>query len=126
MNFVKRFIDKISRYNEPIEKWFQVTFDEIKITITANPPGRNSWQQTLEWDNLIRVIFQGEGGYSSDTLFLFSSLRPESYVIPTDAKGGQELIDKLIAKGIFNSKNFTDAVLSPYGIYCWPEDEQEK
>jgi hypothetical protein len=123
MSFLSRFVDRIKRFNEPLDKWYQVVFDDHLITINASPPGRHPWKQSVEWGKVVRVLFQGNGLERSDEVIFWSDERPEGYVVPTDCNGGREIVDELIARGYFSSKNFTDTVLSPYGMYCWPEDE---
>ena len=123
MGFFARFIDGIKRFNEPLSRWFSVEFDQEAIIISANPPGKDSWTQQVRWTEIERVIFQGEGAELSDGVYLFSVNRPESYVVPTECKGGDELVNELISRGIFDSEKFTEAVLSPFGYYCWPDDE---
>ena len=124
MSIFSRFFDRIKRFNEPLKKWYWVVFDEHKITIKASPPGRDPWEQSVEWNRVIRVLFQGNGLEGSDEVIFWSDERPEGYVVPTECNGGSEIVNDLISRGYFASQKFTDAVLSPYGEYCWPEDEE--
>ena len=125
MGMFNKFIDRIKRFGEPIEKWYEVSFTSSEIKISASPPGRDAWTQLFFWEDIIRVMFQGEGIDASDGIYIWTTKRPESYVVPTDSKGGEKLIKELISRGYFESEKFQEAVLSPYGVYCWPEDEKE-
>lgn len=124
MNIVQKLFDRLRRRNAPISDWYQVSFDESWINISARPPGKDAWQRSVKWSAIIRVLWQGEGGLVSDGIYLFTSERKESYVVPTDSKGGDRLVEELINRGYFASEKFTETVTDPYGFYCWPEDEQ--
>ncbi|WP_166269254.1 hypothetical protein [Marinobacter caseinilyticus] len=124
MSIVQKLFDRLKRRNAPLSEWYQVSFDELRINISAQPPGKDAWEQSITWATIIRVLWQGEGGLVSDGVYLFTSEREESYVVPTESKGGDRLVKELINRGYFSSDKFTKAVTDPYGFYCWPEDEQ--
>ena len=59
----------------------------------------------------------------SDDLYFFTKLRPESYVIPLEAKGADNLWSLIIEKKLFDAEMAIKAVTSGEGIYCWPPAE---
>lgn len=122
MNWLSRFIDVVRRSRQPLSAWFQVQVNQSEVSVSAQPPGRDQWHQTFLWEDVVRIIFEGNGGLSSDGVYVFTSKRPESYVIPTEAKGGDAFVEELIRRGYFASEKFRDALLKPRGMYCWPED----
>ncbi len=124
MSSLRKLVDSFKRRNANLSDWYQVSFDDSQISISAQPPGKDSWEQSITWVSIIRVLWKGEGGLTSDGVYLFTSERSESYVVPTDAEGGDSFVEELITRGYFSSNKFTEAVLNPYGIYCWPDDEQ--
>jgi hypothetical protein len=68
--------------------WFSVTFDDERVMISAEPPGKERWEQSFFWSEVIRVCFRSEGLLASDGLYVFTSQRPESFVIPIESPGG--------------------------------------
>jgi hypothetical protein len=109
------------RRNLPLEEWYFVTFDEETVFVKASPPGRSAWEQSFPWASITRVCFKDEGMYASDGIYVFTSLRPESFVIPTEAKGGDEFFGKLVEKNLFPSDLMLKVATSTDGgFYCWP------
>ncbi|MBU1281802.1 MAG: hypothetical protein KJ989_06195 [Gammaproteobacteria bacterium] len=124
MSRFRKLVDSFKRRNANVSDWYQVSFNAFQISISAQPPGKDSWEQSVNWESIIRVLWQGEGGIISDGIYLFTSERSESYVIATDARGGESFVKELINRKYFSSQKFSEAVLQPYGSYCWPENEQ--
>jgi len=60
-----------------------------------------------------------------DDIYLFTHLRPESYVIPTEAHGGPELWNEIIERGLFDAKLAIEAATSVGGVFCWPPDPRD-
>lgn len=110
-----------SRRPIPLNQWFFVSFDDVRVLIRANPPGRESWEQEFPWASVQRICFKDEGLWASDGLYIFTSVRPGSYVIPTEASGGTEFLNELIARNLFPSEIAIKAAgSSDGGYYCWP------
>lgn len=108
----------------PLDQWYFVTFDEEMIYLKVNPPGNAPWEQSLRWSSIIRVCFKDEGQFCSDGIYIFTSERPESYVIPTEAHGGSDFFGKLVGKGFFPKEIMIKAMSSTDGgLYCWPSVE---
>jgi hypothetical protein len=103
-----------------VSEWFTVTFDADQVTLYATPPGRAPWQQSFHWVDVTRVCFKGEGLSASDGIYIFTSKRPESYVIPTEAKGGVELWNAVVQRGLFPHALAVKAATTPKGMFCWP------
>src|SRR5690349_780628 len=74
-----------------LDEWFFVSFDDKAVHMRVEPPGKAAWSQSCAWDHVIRVCFKAENMWVSDGIYVFTSERPESYVIPTEANGGAEL-----------------------------------
>lgn len=123
-NKVKAWIK--SRKPAPLDKWFCVTYDETKVLINAAPPGRNAWEETFTWSSIVRVCFKDEGPYQSDGIYVFTTQRPESYVVPTEASGGDAFFGALVGKGFFPAELMGKAITSTNGgVYCWPALEEQ-
>jgi hypothetical protein len=126
MNWFARCWDFLRRWNTPLDEWFTVVFDSKSITLNARPAGRPPWTQMFKWNEIAKILFVGEGGLVSDGIYFFTTQRPKSFVVPTDASGGNELMQELIARKYFDSPRFTEVLLSPNGAYWWPEELNEK
>lgn len=123
MGFFDRFRGFGARREvRPLRDWFQVTFDESRIYISAEPPGRDSWSQDFPWASIERICFKAEGPYASDGIYLFTSERPESYVIPTEADGGTKLWEEVLRRGLFDSELAIEAASSVAGMFTWPPE----
>lgn len=59
----------------------------------------------------------------SDEIYVFTTQRPESYLIPTEAKGGGELWSEIMRRKLFDPELAIKAVTSIDTLYCWPADE---
>lgn len=117
-----------NRKVSPLAQWFFVTFDETSIMTKANPPGKESWEQSFKWGSIIRVCFKDEGIFASDSLYIFTTERSEAFVIPTEASGGEKLFGILAERGFFPEEIWRKAITSTDGgVYCWPPiDEKDK
>ncbi|MBO0831636.1 MAG: hypothetical protein J2P29_06660 [Actinobacteria bacterium] len=102
--------------------WFVVTMDDQSIRLTVTPPGRAPWQALLPWSSITRVCFEAEGMLESDTLYLFTSLRPESWVVPVEGVGGVALFQELISRRLFDPGLAIRAMYAESGLFCWPEE----
>lgn len=99
-------------------------YDEQTIRIQADPPGKSSWTQALAWDSIERrVAFKAEGPHTSDGIYLFTSARPESYVIPIEAEGGGELWMEILRRGLFDAELAVKVAGSTGGVFVWPPTE---
>lgn len=103
--------------------WFAITLGTRSFSLQVSPPGREPWQAVIPWDSVSRVCFEAEGPLASDSLHVFTSLRPESWVIPVEAVGGQQLLDQLIRRGLFDARLAIEAVQAHCGLFCWPPEE---
>lgn len=107
--------------NLSLESWFHVTFDETGFYRHVNPPSREGFDDFVRWDQIIRICFKlAEDFLFSDEIYVFISDRPESYVIPTEAKGASELWGEMIHRGLFDAGLAITAATSSEGIFCWP------
>jgi hypothetical protein len=83
-----------------LSDWYRVRFDDRAVYREAAPPGRDVWADEFAWADLVRVGFKTASLFESDELFFFTSKRAESYLIPVDARGGKELVDEVIRRGL--------------------------
>ena len=108
----------------PLSEWFVVTFDDESVYLDVSPPLRKSWKVSFTWASVSCVCFKDEGLEASDGIYVFTTLRPESFVIPMQASGGSELFGKLVEKGLFPRELMVEALASTNGeVYCWPPIE---
>jgi len=106
--------------------WYVVTIDDMSFSLSVSPPGREPWQATIAWDSVIRVCFVAEGPLTSDGLYVFTSTRPESWAVPTEAVGGAQLLDELMRRGLFDAGLAVRALTSLEGLFCWPPDGERE
>src|SRR5579862_10053371 len=88
----------------PLIEWFVVSHNELAVQMEVSPPGRQPWKDSFPWSTVQRVCFKCEEPEVSDGLYVFTSPRPESYVIPTEARGGRELWFEILRRGLFDSE----------------------
>jgi hypothetical protein len=110
------------RRPKPLSKRFFVSFDETTIHMRAEPPGRPAWSQDFAWDSVVRVCFKAEDVFMSDGIYVFTSQRPGSYVIPTEAQGGVEFWSEILRRKLFDATLAIEAASSSGGLYCWPAE----
>ncbi|MBI2266471.1 MAG: hypothetical protein HYU64_15125 [Armatimonadetes bacterium] len=101
--------------------WFTVRFDDVNVYREANPPGKEPWRDCFRWDEVIRVCYKAEGPFLSDGVYFFTSDRPEGYVIPTEAAGGDALMGEILRRKLFHPELLIKACASEEGLFCWPE-----
>ncbi|MBI5496817.1 MAG: hypothetical protein HY904_17520 [Deltaproteobacteria bacterium] len=95
--------------------------------LQVSPPGRIPWNDSFPWSSIIRVCFKDEGLFASDGLYIFTTLRPESFLVPTEAAGGDALFGQLRARGYFPDELSAKANSSTDGgYYCWPPTEGDR
>lgn len=79
---------KARKERQKLENWFSVTWDDEYIYRYVSPPGRDAWSDKFRWSEIERICFEATDYLYSDDLHFFTTERAESYVIPTEAKGG--------------------------------------
>jgi hypothetical protein len=104
-----------------LAEWFVVEWDNEEVRISATPTGMKAWEQKFLWGNVIRICYQVESFEVSDAIYIFTSKRPESYVIPTEASGGSEFWNEILDRGLFDPRLAISIASAKEGIYCWPE-----
>ena len=105
--------------------WFHVAFDDHAVQLDVSPPGTETWTAEFKWDSVQRVCFQAEGLEASDGIYMFTSDRPESFVIPTEAKGGLDFWNEVIRRGLFNEDLAIAAATAVEGQFWWPAPESQ-
>ncbi|HME55463.1 MAG TPA: hypothetical protein VKM55_24870 [Candidatus Lokiarchaeia archaeon] len=105
----------------PLSSWYHVRFDDDGITRDVHPSDQEPWTDFVPWDKIIRICFQtAEEFFESDELYIFTSERDESYLIPMDADGALDLRNKILDKGLFDAKLAIKLASSSGKIACWP------
>jgi hypothetical protein len=105
----------------PLHEWFRVSFNEIEIKINVEPPGREPWKNSIDWERIIRVCFRNGDLMSSDEIYIFTDERPESWLIPTEANGGIELWHEILERDLFDAETAIRAATVTNGLFCCPE-----
>lgn len=100
--------------------WYTVTFDETGFTRQVAPPGGEAWTDSVRWDEIVRVCLEMEDFLGSDSLYVFTATRPESYQMPLQAESVRALLSELIQRKLFEAQLAIDAAMGE-GVYCWPE-----
>lgn len=103
-----------------LSDWYFVRFDDQAIALEANPPNGTPWQETVPWSRIIRVCFQAGDWFESDTIYIFTDHRPESYVIPTESAGGQELWFEILRRKLFDAEMAIQAATAANELFCSP------
>ncbi|MBW4613715.1 MAG: hypothetical protein KME21_10635 [Desmonostoc vinosum HA7617-LM4] len=101
-------------------EWYAVGFDDSAIALQVNPPNGIAWQETIQWERIIRVCFQTGDWSESDVIYIFTDERPESYVIPTEAQGGQALWYKILERKLFDAELAIEAATTTNELFCYP------
>ncbi len=106
----------------PLNEWFRADFDESGIYLKVDPPGRESWANTIKWERIIRICFKSGDIFSSDELYIFTDERPESWLIPTEAFGGIELWNEIIERRLFDAETAIKAATATNELFCCPDN----
>jgi hypothetical protein len=109
---------------KPLREWFQVQFDSQEVRLSAQPPGEEAWSQSFRWSAVIRICFEAEEVYLSDSICFFTDQRPESYIVPTEGDGGGEIWDEVLRRGLFDGELASEAMAATRGLFCWPAEEK--
>lgn len=100
---------------------FEVSFDRECVVVRHTR--KRVTEERFQWSNVRRVCFK-DRGLSSDVFFVFTSERPEPFMVPVEANGGDAFWRALRQRGLFPDAVSAAAVQSTDGGYhCWPEQE---
>lgn len=121
IHLFKMLFSKSYRESLKLENWFVVTWDDEYIYRDVSPPTGNSYQDKFCWADIERIGFEANYPPESDDLYFFTNQRPESYMIPTEAKNGGELWLLVIEKGLFDEALAKKAMASEAGLFFYPE-----
>jgi hypothetical protein len=103
-----------------LSEWFSVRFDADGITLQVNPPDADVWQAAIAWERIIRVCFEAGDWFESDSVYIFTDERPESYVVPVEADGGQALWFEILDRKLFDAEMAIEAASATNELFCWP------
>jgi hypothetical protein len=108
-----------------LDAWFRVTWNDDEVSLDVEPPGRTAWTASFPWSSVMRVCFKAEGLEASDGIYVFTSLRPESFVIPVEASGGLEVWNEIVRRRLFDAGLAVKVASLSEGLVCWPADESQ-
>lgn len=114
---------KARKESKKLENWFSVTWDDEYIYRSVSPPGNDAWSDKLKWEDIERICFEATDYMYPDDIYFFTTERPESYVVPTEAKGGSDLWAMVIEKRLFDAELAIKAAASSGGLFCWPDPD---
>ena len=106
-----------------LQEWFVVQFDEAAISLNVNPPGRPAWEARIPWGAIIRICFSAGDLENPDEIYIFTDERPESYLIPIEAGGGDALWDEIVRRKLFDPEVAIKAMSSIRKLFCCPAIE---
>lgn len=106
----------------PVADWFFVEFDSSVVRLDVRPPGGAAWKAGFSWSDIQRVCFKAEDHLASDGIYVFTRVRPESFAIPIEARGGQELWNEMIRRRLFDPELAIKAASAVGTLSCWPPD----
>jgi hypothetical protein len=66
--------------------------------------GKKSWTDQIGWNHIKCVCFKANDLYESDEILIFTDIRPESYVIPTEADDGETVLPELIHRKLYDAE----------------------
>ena len=107
-----------------LSTWYHVHFDESAVYREVAPSGSEPWSDQFAFADVVRVCFLAQDLYASDEIYIFTSRRAESYLIPTAADGGRELLDELVRRGLFPAELLIQAVTTEAKLFCYPPPEK--
>jgi hypothetical protein len=113
---------KPKKVNLELADWYEVTWDDEYIYRNVIPPNKEAWNDKFRWKDIIRICFEATDYLYPDDIYFFTSERPESYLIPAEAKGASELWEKVIEKGLFDPELAVKAATAVSGMFCWPKE----
>jgi hypothetical protein len=122
-NWISRFTTHPRQPSSHYIEWIRVSFDDERVYVHAEPSGREPWDQEFPWSSVERICFEAADLFASDTIYVFTSQRPESYVIPVEAVGGIEFWGEILHRGLFDAELAIEAARSDGALYVWPPRE---
>lgn len=108
-----------------LAEWYQVEFDNEYIYRRVAPPERASWSHQFRWDTVERVCFVAGDLFESDELYFFPFGQKEGYLIPTEADGGQVLVNEVLRRNLIPAMLMIQAAASVNEAFCWPPIEEQ-
>ena len=109
--------------NLSLDTWYHISSNEENIYRKVDPPGQEGWSDKLRWEDIIRICYKPGDFLDPDELYIFTNEREESYLIPLEADGAQELWGEIIERNLFDAELAIKLVSMSDGLYCWPEDD---
>ena len=106
-----------------LDTWYHVSFDEEFVYRNVDPPGQDGWNDKLQWRDIIRICYHPGDFLEPDELYIFTNEREESYLIPLEADGAQELWGEILERHLFDAKLAIKIMSMSGGVYCWPEED---
>lgn len=118
--FGSAFLQRIKP--KPISDWYKVTFDDRFIYRIVDAPGKEAWNDRFSWKDIEKVCFECTDYMHPDNIYFFVKNRPESYLIPSEAEGADDLWHYIVDNGFFDPNLAIKAMTSVKGIFCDPSE----
>ncbi len=106
--------------------WYRVRVSALGIHLEVSPPNRPAWQADILWSDIVRVCLAAEDGLISDAWYFFTKHRPESYVVPVEADGGEVLLEELLKRKLFDAQLLIRAACATNQLFCWSPAEENR
>lgn len=104
--------------------WYTIHFDDTHVYREVEPPSGTGWTDKFAWADVIRVCYEPGDLFESDTIYVFTNERAESYMMPTEAEGGAALWGEIVRRGLFPAAQAIKVLYIP-GVSCWPPLEED-
>lgn len=109
----------------PKSERLSVEFDQVHVRVVEAQGPAADWNQQFAWDDVIRVCFVNGGLDDSDYLFFTLRGQEKPRVVPTEARGGPELLGAVVDRGLFPEDVWRKAIAETSGrTHCWPPHEE--
>lgn len=124
MRILSRVLEFLKRSRvRPLSEWYSVACDDEGVTLDVRPRWKRATTASFHWKDVVRVCFEARDYLQSDCVYVFTSGRAESYVIPLDAKGGKEFWGQVLDRKLFDAELAIVAAGAAVGLFCWPPPE---
>ena len=105
----------------------RVEFDDVEVRVLVIDDPQDTWNQQFLWAEVTRVCFADGGLPGSDYLLITLREGSRRVAVPTEARGGPELLAALNERGLFPEEVWRRALgETGGGTHCWPPHEEKR
>lgn len=109
---------------DTIHEWFVVRFDEYAIHLFVHPPNEAAWEQHIAWEQIARICFRAGRWPASGDMFLCTNQKPDGYLIPIGADGGNTLWSEIRVRGLFSNAMADEVAETLEELFCSPRQRE--